>query len=174
MMALLWKGYDNAMSQNTKRDVEERGTICRMKKSIFRHGLVYGVPVIVYAGLIFLLSSVSKLPEEVSFINGVDKWAHCIEYYFFGFLIYRWLINKRSRFIRKNAFFFTILIGICFGLSDEWHQSYVPGRDATIGDVLADSLGIIAAAVTYHTTIKRISFLKKIDETLERKFVHEQ
>ena len=173
-MALLWKRYGNAVPQNTRRDVEERGRIRRTKKSSFRHGLVYGVPVIVYAGLIFLLSSVSKLPEEVFFINSVDKWAHCIEYYFFGFLIRRWLINKRSSFVRKNSLFFTILIGICFGLSDEWHQSYVPGSDATIGDVLFDALGIIAAAVTYHTTITRISFLKKFDETLERKFVHEQ
>jgi VanZ family protein len=162
------------MPRNTKREIEERGMICRLKKSSFRRGFVYGAPVIFYAALIFFLSSVSKFPEEVSFINGIDNWSHCIEYYFFGLLICRWLINERNRFIKKNAHLFTILIGICFGLSDEWHQSYVPGRDATIGDVLADSLGIIAAAVTYHTTIKRISFLKKIDETLERKFVHEQ
>lgn len=143
------------------------------QKSSFRHGLVYGVPVIVYAGLIFFLSSIARLPEEISFINRLDKWAHFIEYYLFGFLTRRWLVNTGSRFLSNRSLYFTILIGICYGLSDEWHQSYIPGRDSTAEDVLSDALGVIAAAVTYRTIVTRIFFVKKLDEILERKFIHE-
>jgi len=34
-------------------------------------------------------------------------------------------------------------IGFCslYGLSDEWHQSYVPGRQSDAMDWLADSIG---------------------------------
>ena len=55
----------------------------------------------VYAGLIFLLSSLPHFPEEVSPFIGYDKLAHFIEYYFFGILICRWLLNKKNHFVRK-------------------------------------------------------------------------
>ncbi len=148
--------------------------MCGTKISFFCHEIIYEVPVVVYAGLIYLLSSGSSLPEDVSLINGIDKLAHFIEYFVFGFLIYRSLSNARTQSLKENALLLTILFGICFGISDEWHQSYVPGRDATIGDVLFDSLGIITAAGTYNTAMKKIPFLKKFDESLERKLRHEQ
>lgn len=37
------------------------------------------------------------------------------------------------------------LISIFYALTDEWHQSYVPGRSASIEDVLIDSFGVAAA-----------------------------
>lgn len=75
--------------------------------------------------------------------------------------------------MRNRSPYFTILIGICYGLSDEWHQSYIPGRDSTAEDVLSDALGAVAAAVSYRTIVTKISFFKKFDEILERKFIHE-
>ncbi len=127
----------------------------------------------VYAGLIFLLSSLPHLPEEVSPFEGYDKLAHFIEYYFFGILICRWLLNKKNHFVRRYALFMTILIGTCYGISDEWHQSFIPGRVASIWDVLFDVVGITAAVFTYHITMKRDSSLNKLDKILERKFIHE-
>ncbi|MHB8908268.1 MAG: VanZ family protein [Syntrophales bacterium] len=156
-----------------KREVKKETGSRLTKKSSFRHGLVYGAPVLVYAGLIFILSALSRFPEEISFIVSFDKWAHFIEYYFFGFLIRRWLVNKRSNILRNNSLFFTMVTGICYGLSDEWHQSYVPGRNSSSEDLLFDALGILAAAVTYPAVVTMISFVKKIDEILERKFIHD-
>jgi VanZ family protein len=66
-----------------------------------------------------------------------------------------------------------VVSGICCGISDEWHQSFLPGRDATIWDVLFDAAGIVADAFTYRITMKRFSFFNKLDETLEREFTHE-
>ena len=144
------------------------------KKSSFHYELVYDMPVLVYAGLIYLLSSVSGFPEDVSLITGSDKVAHLIEYFAFGFLICRSFSNARFDPVKQNAHLLAILFGISFGLSDEWHQSFVPGREATIGDVLFDAMGIITATGTYNTAMKKILFLKKFDETLERKFVNER
>jgi VanZ family protein len=127
----------------------------------------------VYAGLIFLLSSFSHFPEEVPLFIGYDKLAHFIEYYIFGILICRWLLNKKNLLVRKHALFMTLLIGICYGVSDEWHQSFIPGRCATIWDVLFDAVGIVAAVFKYRITGKRDSSLNKLDKILERKFIHE-
>jgi VanZ family protein len=43
----------------------------------------------------------------------------------------------------------TILIGKGYAQSDEWHQSFVPGRDASLWDVLFDIAGVVAGAITY-------------------------
>ena len=127
----------------------------------------------VYAGLIFFLSSLPRPLEEVSPFIGYDKLLHFTEYYFFGILICRWLLNKKSNLIRRYAFITTLLIGTCYGVSDEWHQSFIPGRVASIWDVLFDAVGIAAAVFTYHITMKTDSSLAKLDKILERKFIHE-
>lgn len=35
-----------------------------------------------------------------------------------------------------------IAIGAAYGISDEWHQSFVPGRVPSVGDWLADVAGV--------------------------------
>ncbi len=35
----------------------------------------------------------------------------------------------------------TLLIGTGYAISDEWHQSFVPGRDASAWDVFFDMAG---------------------------------
>lgn len=120
--------------------------------------MIYGAPVLVYAGLIFLLSSTTALTDAIPSVFGFDKLAHFCEYFLFGFLIHRWLCATQSRFANLYATALTVLIGTLYGLSDEWHQSFVPGRHASPWDVLFDSLGVIAAAATYHRIIKRIPF----------------
>jgi len=145
--------------------------IDRSRNASFRHGLLYGLPVIAYAGLIFLLSSFPYFSEEAPPFIGYDKLAHFIEYYFFGILICRWLLNNKTRLARRHALFMTMLIGICYAVSDEWHQSFIPGRVATSWDVLFDAAGIAAAVLTYRITMNRDSSLERIDKILERKFI---
>ena len=35
-------------------------------------------------------------------------------------------------------------VGILYAVSDEWHQSFVPGRDPSASDVAADAVGLLA------------------------------
>jgi len=37
-----------------------------------------------------------------------------------------------------------IALGVLYGVTDEWHQSFVPGRDASIADWIADCIGVVA------------------------------
>jgi VanZ family protein len=36
-----------------------------------------------------------------------------------------------------------LLLGFSYGAVDEWHQGFVPGRDPSMGDLLADGAGVI-------------------------------
>ena len=38
-----------------------------------------------------------------------------------------------------------IILGILYGITDEFHQSFVPGRSSSEWNVLADSIGVIIA-----------------------------
>ena len=121
----------------------------RTKQSPFLRHLYYGGPVFVYAGLIFFLSSLSRFPEEVPSFFGIDKIAHFVEYYLFGWLLYRWFSLSDRCWGRRGALLLTLLIGIGYAMGDEWHQSFVSGRDASFFDALFDGAGIAAAAATY-------------------------
>jgi VanZ family protein len=49
---------------------------------------------------------------------------------------------------------------VAFGISDEWHQSFVPGRSADVLDVLADAAGGalgVAAALKMRAGFVRLS-----------------
>lgn len=133
-----------------------------MKRSRSYHEFKYGAPVLAYAGLIFLLSSVTKFPDVVPSFFGFDKLAHFSEYYLFGCLICRWLLAERSRFANHHAVLLTILIGTFYGIGDEWHQSFVPGRDASLWDGLIDALAVVTAASTYPWIMRRIPLFKML------------
>lgn len=72
-----------------------------------------------------------------------DKVAHLILYAGFGLLLYLTFNNSSISSLRKYSIVFTIIIGISYGASDEFHQSFVPGRTASVLDLLADAIGII-------------------------------
>ncbi len=109
------------------------------------------LPVILYAGLIFYLSSLPG--KSVEFISSIkDYILHFIEYGGLGFLSIRALYAYRKPTIRRLFFLFLFLA--LFAVSDEWHQSLVPGRFATVSDVMADIVGVIAGMGIYYFYIR--------------------
>jgi VanZ family protein len=124
------------------------------------HSFCYGGPVLAYAALIFFLSSLSSFPEAVPSFFGFDKIAHFMEYFFFGCLLYRWFSSTDRCRKRPYAPLLTFLVGTCYALSDEWHQSFVPGRDASLWDALFDAAGVGMGAAIYPLILRGISSLK--------------
>ncbi|MBF0237488.1 MAG: VanZ family protein [SAR324 cluster bacterium] len=89
---------------------------------------------------IFLLSSWSQPPTPPIDIPFYDKWAHMILY---GALSVMYLNTTTNGFTRLSyQRIFVAWMGCAlFGLSDEWHQSFVPGRYSDVQDWLADVAG---------------------------------
>ena len=110
------------------------------KNSNRKHFLKFWLPVYVYAGLIFIHSSLSTPPLVPRIWQG-DKLLHLLEYAIFGYLIARAAKNAVSLELNAHFRIFAICVAVIYGLSDEFHQYFVPGRQADILDVLADGLG---------------------------------
>ena len=73
----------------------------------------------------------------------IKKSAHVFEYGIFATLLYRAL--KESGFSKRKAAFWAILTAVLYGLTDEFHQSFTPGREPHLRDVAIDSLGAMTA-----------------------------
>jgi len=108
--------------------------------------LRYWLPVIVYVGLIFTVSSIhgSSVPE---FFPNVDKLEHLLEYSLFGLLAgraIRFTLGPTGH--RLAAAFGTIALGAVVGALDELYQSRVPGRSSDPLDWAVD-VGAVAVAI---------------------------
>ncbi len=105
----------------------------------------YYLPVIIWAVLMMIVSSIPNLgPQPLNFTYG-DKIEHFIEYAILGFLLSLALFKTRSRPILLVA----IAICAAYGIIDELHQLFVPGRDADPFDALADIIGSAAGVGIY-------------------------
>ncbi len=104
------------------------------------HFIKFWLPVYGYAGLIFLHSSFSK-PAGVPPILFGDKLLHIIEYAILGYLLARAGKNSSSLRLRVHFRVFAVSVALLYGLTDEFHQLFVPGRVVEGLDVVADTIG---------------------------------
>jgi VanZ family protein len=106
------------------------------------------LPPIIWASVIFLFSSYpTGRASEIywkDFI--VKKSAHVVEYAIFSTLLYRAI--KESGVRKVNAGIFAITIAVIYAASDEFHQSFTPGREPTVRDVIFDTIGASLAIYT--------------------------
>ena len=85
----------------------------------------------------FLLSESQPDPESLwLFVN--DKVLHLGIYSVLGAALSwgEWRMGRRRPLL-------LLFLGVVYGALDEWHQSFVPGRDPSAGDILADTAGVI-------------------------------
>lgn len=95
---------------------------------------------LVWAALIFTLSSIPDLGGSTSVVRYQDKIAHFGIFGILGFLMTRAVV-----FGRREAGWRSVLAGLLviaiYAALDEFHQSFVPGRSVEVTDFLADCLG---------------------------------
>jgi VanZ family protein len=95
-----------------------------------------------YCLLIYWLSDQPALPMPMVF-SFQDKIQHLIAYFIMAMLAWRSFQSMvgSTRMLALASVVFCSL----YGVSDEWHQSFVPGRDVSALDWIADTLGAILA-----------------------------
>jgi VanZ family protein len=76
------------------------------------------------------------------------KLAHVVEYLVLTTLLLRALHRSGV----AAAIPVAIVVALAYAASDEWHQSFVPGRTATPRDVAVDGIGIALAAIAVNRT----------------------
>ncbi len=95
---------------------------------------VWGALALLYMAGIFWLSS--QPGPAVGLPHPWDKLAHAAEYAGLGFLL------ARATGAPAPAW----LLAALYGAGDEFHQAFVPGREASPLDWLADALGALLGA----------------------------
>jgi VanZ family protein len=105
-------------------------------------------PVIGYAATIFYLSSLSHPEEELpSFLWELgDKALHGGEYAVLGWLCCRALRGVSPATLARRAALAGAILASLYGVSDEVHQAFVPSREMSVLDMVADSIGAACAA----------------------------
>jgi len=108
----------------------------------------YWLPEAAWMGLIFFVSSVPQ-GKVVSIFSFQDIVFHIFAYLILALFFSRALKNTNPDITVAQAVIFTIAFGIVYGLSDEFHQSFVPGRSVSGFDVFLDGIGSIAGSIIY-------------------------
>lgn len=119
-----------------------------MYKVIYR--VIYFLPWLILTLAIIYFSN----QETVDFLNNPfymeDKLLHFAAYFIYGLTIQFALINS-TNYKSKKYYLTIILIGAFFGMTDEIHQYFIPGRSSDILDWIADLLG-----VSFSLTLKNL------------------
>jgi hypothetical protein len=100
--------------------------------------LLWG-PVLLQMVLIFIASSIPNLGALPGGIS--DKSGHALGYGILGAVLLRALAGGRLRGVTWMRAAAAVALATLYGVSDEFHQAFVPGRTPDRFDVLADGLG---------------------------------
>ena len=140
----------------------------------FSRFVSYYLPLIAWLAFIFLASSdnfnagnTSRIigplilwlfpntsPETLEVIHAATrKLAHFTEYAILGFLAARAVSTSPRPAINRRWFLICVALIVVYALLDEYHQSFVPSRTASIYDSLIDiSAGLTALIIVWKRT----------------------
>ena len=117
--------------------------------------LKYWLPPILWGLIIFSFSSLQVGSSNEIYWKDfvIKKTAHIVEYSILAVLLYRAMIG--SDIEKKKAIIFAILIVSLYGFTDEFHQSFSPGREPRIRDVIIDTIGGALGVLTFSKVLEK-------------------
>jgi VanZ family protein len=146
------------MSQSYRQkrtEAREEMTILKNLKEPLQLRLLLKLPAPLIAALLWALSSQSSLPQAKD-IFGIDKIEHFLAYAVLAAAAGLWISSGAWRRRGRGCLLLIAGIAAAYGLIDEIHQSFVPGRDCSLWDWLADVLGSVAGAALTRAFAKRL------------------
>ena len=113
------------------------------------------LPPLLWAGVILTATSIPssqlQLPVQTA---ALDKAAH------FGlYSVFAWLLARHGFGVAGRWFstVLAIIVASAFGVVDEWHQQFIPGRSTEYADWVADTAGAAFGALAYALFSRRRS-----------------
>ena len=111
------------------------------------------LPALCWMGLIYYFSGRTgqELKSIFPFIKNFGL-GHLPAYFILAILFYYAL----ARTISRGALLWTVLLCLVYGISDEFHQSFVASRSAELKDIIVDLTGaVLAVALIFYFRKKR-------------------
>ena len=109
--------------------------------------LKFFIPALIWAVIIFSVSSIPDLSAPSFGFKFTDKAAHFVEYFILGIFLAYAIAKLNLRLMR--VFWISVCISAFYGVTDEFHQFFIPGRQMDGFDMLADVLGALSASGIY-------------------------
>jgi VanZ family protein len=106
-------------------------------------------PPLAWAAVLFIQSSIPYARTPLKLTQWDDKWIHALIYFPLGFLLMRSLQQSHTQRSTAMLLLLAFLLGTTYGLSDELHQYFVPGRFSDWRDAVADAVGVALGSVGY-------------------------
>ena len=123
-----------------------------------RRFLIFHFPLILYLGLVFYISSGPVTSLVLKSIR--DYFLHGTEYCGLYILVYRSIHEGLDSKPGRGGYWLAAGLTVLYGISDEFHQSFVPTRDSSFSDVLADGAGAMLGIVVLAGWKRAISFFR--------------
>jgi VanZ family protein len=104
---------------------------------------------LVWMALIFAVSGTpaDRIPKVGGWDQLVKKGGHMLAY---ALLTILWLRPLEARLPARRAAFLACSIALLYAISDEYHQTFVPGRNGNGVDVMIDGVGVLGALLGWH------------------------
>lgn len=138
--------------------------------NLFQRRILNATALLFWMGLIYYFSDQANSNAVTEEIFGTAnyfarKLAHMTEYAILCLLFYSCLQDfsgaESENALKQGQFrillSLSLLLTAVYACTDEWHQSFVPGRSALLSDVLIDSCGALIAALILYLRKKRAS-----------------
>ena len=119
--------------------VRPRRGVVRLLRLLY----VWG-PVVVLMAAIFVVSGSSSPPGLPASIS--DVMAHAVAYAALGATMLRAVAGADRSRITVGGVLLAVVLTVSYGLTDEIHQAFVPGRTPELRDLAADAAGAAAGA----------------------------
>ena len=124
-----------------------------------KHNKLSWIITLIIVVMIFYISSIEFEPSVPG--GGISIYPtlyHIVAFFFLALFLSISMVRGKN----TGLFFLVIILSVTYGISDELHQFFVPGRNTSISDVFLDSVGIVFAIISYFIYIeyrKRIKTL---------------
>ncbi len=116
-------------------------------------------PAVGWAVVLFVLSALPQFGRAPSFPFS-DKVAHLVLYSVLGAAL-AWGWSRSPRYVPHVLL---LVVGALYGVSDEWHQMYVPGRVPDVADWLADVMGLVVGYAVTLQVVERVNGNVEVEE----------
>jgi len=104
--------------------------------------IFFGIWLIIYSIMIFIFSSRPEVGVE-QYFYGQDKVMHFVIYGFHTFFCLLTLSDK-ILLLKFIQYFLALILSVSYGIFNEIYQYFIPEREFSFEDIIANSLGVIA------------------------------